>query len=280
MGPGAYDEYGRPVRRGGGIKLLPVLLFLGYLAYYYFSNQQVVPMTGRKQLVDISREQEAALGYQSYQQILAQEPLAHGPQADRLKAIGRKLVEVSEDRNYQWDFNLLQSNEVNAFALPGGKVAFYSGMFKVVENESQVAAVLGHEIGHVIARHGAERMSQQKLVQIGTMAAGVAVSDMDPGMQRGVLAALGMGAQFGVLLPFSRSHENEADHIGLMLAARACFDPEEAPKLWERMSRMHGGGARPAEFMSTHPSDSTRIQKLTELIPRAKEERAKYCSGR
>lgn len=277
MSPMGYQGQSR---RRGGVKWLPILLFGAYLAYYYFSNQEVVPMTGRKQLVDMSREQETALGLSSYQQVLQQERVATGPAAEMIKRIGRKLVAVSDDQNYQWDFNLLESPELNAFALPGGKVAYYSGLLQVTNNESAVAAVMGHEIAHVIARHGAERMAQQKLVQIGTMAAGVAVSDMDPGMQRGVLGALGVGAQFGVMLPFSRDHESEADHIGLLLAARACFDPTEAPKVWERMSAAHGGKNSQPEFMSTHPADSTRIRKLTELMPEALEERAKRCGGR
>ena len=278
MDPYGYNQ--QPVRRGGGIKLLPILLFAGYLAYYYFSNQAVVPITGRKHLVDISREQEMALGFQSYQQVLRQEHVATGPQADRLKQIGRRLVAASDDKNYQWEFNLLDSEEVNAFALPGGKVAYYSGLLRITNTDSQVAAVLGHEIGHVIARHGAERMSQQKLVQIGTMAAGMAIGDMDSTTQRTVMGAIGLGSQFGILLPFSRQHENEADRIGLVLAARACFDPREAPQLWEKMSQSHGGGARPAEFMSTHPADSTRIRNLTALMPEALAEREKYCAGR
>ena len=279
MDPYGYNQ--QPARRGGGMKLLPVLLFAGYLAYYYFSMEKTtVPVTGRTHRVDMSREQETALGFQSYQQVLQQEHVAAGPAASMLKEIGRKLVAVSDDKNYQWEFNLLDSPEVNAFALPGGKVAYYSGLLKITNTESQVAAVLGHEIGHVVARHGAERMAQQKLVQIGTMAAGMAVGDMDSGTQRAVMGALGLGAQFGVLLPFSRRDENEADHIGLVLAARACFDPREAPKLWEKMSESHGGGARPAEFMSTHPADATRIQKLNELMPEALAEREKYCGGR
>lgn len=274
------DPYGynQPVRRGGGLKLLPILLFAGYLAYYYFSNQQTVPMTGRKQLVDISREQEMALGFQSFRQVLQQERVASGPNADAIREIGRKLVSVSEDKNYQWEFVLLDSDDVNAFALPGGKVAYYTGLLRVTNTPSQVAAVMGHEIGHVIARHGAERMSHQKLVQIGTMAAGMAIGDMDSTTQRTVMGAIGLGSQFGILLPFSRDHENEADHIGLMLAARACFDPREAPLLWQKMSQQ--GGQKPAEFMSTHPSDSTRIRKLNELMPAALAEREKYCAGR
>ena len=271
------DE-GQPQSRRGGIKWLPILLFAGYMAYYYFSNQQVVPVTGRKQLIDMSREQETALGLSSYQQVLSQERLATGPNAEMIKRIGRKLVAVAEDQNYQWEFNLFESPELNAFALPGGKVAYYTGLLAVTNNENAVAAVMGHEIAHVIARHGAERMAQQKLLQIGTMAVGVAVSDMDTNMQRGVLGALGVGAQFGVMLPFSRDHESEADHIGLLLAARACFDPTEAPRLWERMSAAHGGKTQP-EFMSTHPADGTRIRKLTGLMPAAIEERAKHCGG-
>lgn len=279
MDPYGYNQ--QPARRGGGLKLLPILLFAGYLVYYYFSMEKsVVPVTGRTQRVDMSREQEMALGFQSYQQVLQQERVARGPMADKLKEIGHKLAAASDDKNYQWEFNLLESEQVNAFALPGGKVAYYTGLLRITNTESQVAAVLGHEIGHVLARHGAERMAQQKLVQIGTMAAGMAVGDMDSGMQRTVMGALGLGAQFGVLLPFSRGNENEADHIGLMLAARACYDPREAPKLWEKMSEAGGGGQKPAEFMSTHPSDATRIQKLNELMPEALAEREKYCGGR
>jgi predicted Zn-dependent protease len=276
MDPYGYNQ--QPVRRGGGIKLLPILLFAGYLAYYYFSNQQTVPMTGRKQLVDISREQEMALGFQSFRQVLQQERVATGPNADAIKEIGRKLVSVSDDKNYQWEFVLLESDDVNAFALPGGKVAYYTGLLRVTNTPDQVAAVMGHEIGHVIARHGAERMSHQKLVQFGTMAAGMAMGDMDSTTQRTVMGAIGLGSQFGILLPFSRDHENEADHIGLILAARACFDPRQAPLLWQKMSQQ--GGQKPAEFMSTHPSDSTRIRKLNELMPEALAEREKYCAGR
>lgn len=274
MSPMGYEGQ---ARRRGGIKWLPILLFAGYMAYYYFSNQEVVPLTGRKQLVDMSREQEAALGLSSYQQVLSQERVATGPNAELIKRIGRKIVAVSDDQNYQWDFNLLDSPQLNAFALPGGKVAYYTGLLQVTNNESAIAAVMGHEIAHVIARHGAERMAQQKLMQLGTMAAGVAVSDMEPGMQRGVMGALGIGAQFGVMLPFSRDHESEADHIGLLLAARACYDPTEAPKVWERMSAAHGGKNSQPEFMSTHPADTTRIRKLTELMPAALEERVKRC---
>lgn len=264
----------------GGIKLLPILLFGAYMAYYYFSNQQTVPLTGRKQLVDISREQEAALGLQSYAQILRQEQVVrNGKEADLIREIGQKLAKATrEDGNgFEWEFNLINSDQVNAFCLPGGKVAVYTGILPVAKNIDGLAAIMGHEIAHAIARHGAERMAQQKLVQIGTMAAGVAVSDMDPSMQRGVMGALGVGAQFGVLLPFSRDHESEADFMGIIYAARACYDPREAPELWVRMGQASGGGRAPSEFMSTHPSHETRIRQLNEWMPKALEERAQVC---
>ncbi len=266
----------------GGIKLLPVLLFGGYMLYYYFSNQQTVPLTGRKQLVDISKEQEAALGYQSYAQILRQEQVVRGTkEAALIQQIGQRLAAATREdgAGYQWEFNLINSDQINAFCLPGGKVAVYTGILPVAKNQNGLAAIMGHEIAHAIARHGAERMAQQKLVQLGTMAAGVAVSDMDPQMQRGVMGALGVGAQFGVLLPFSRNHESEADFMGIVYAARACYDPNEATQVWVRMGQVSGGGRQPAQFMSTHPSHETRIKQLEDWMPKALAERPSTCAA-
>ncbi len=260
----------RTVPRGRHIRWLPIVGFLLYGLYYYFSNQQEVPMTGRTQLVDMSREQEMALGYQSYQQILMQEDiLQSGEQVDVVRAIGRRLAAVAEDPGFEWEFNVIRSDQANAFCLPGGKVAVYTGLLPVAENQDGLAVVMGHEIAHAIARHGAERMAHQKLVQLGSLAAGLALSDMDSSTQNMVMGALGVGAQYGVLLPFSRNHESEADYMGLIYTARACFDPTEAPKLWERMAS--GGGGAPAEFMSTHPSHDTRISQFGEWMPEAVE---------
>ena len=262
-----------------GIKLLPVLLFGIYGVYYYFSNQETVPVTGRTQLVDISRDQEAALGLQSYRQILRQENVVTtGQNAETIKAIGARISAVTESSGFKWEYNLIDSPQVNAFCLPGGKVAVYSGILPVAKNTDGLAAIMGHEIAHAIARHGAERMAHQKLVQIGTLAAGVAVSDMDPGQQRAVMGALGVGAQFGLLLPFSREHESEADYMGLIYLARACFDPTEAPKLWERMGQASGGKG-PAQFMSTHPSHETRIRQFQQWMPEALKIRQEKCGG-
>lgn len=264
-------------RISGGIKLLPVLLAALYMGYFYLTNQETVPLTGRKQLVDMSREQEAALGLQSYRQVMQQSRVVREGQAAQLvQAIGKKISAVAEDPGFEWEYNLIADEQMNAFCLPGGKVAVYSGILPVAKNADGLAAIMGHEIAHAIARHGAERMAQQKLMQIGTMAAGVAVSDMDDRARMAVMGALGMGAQYGILLPFSRDHESEADYMGLIYMARACFDPTEAPRLWERMGAASGGRG-PAEFASTHPSNETRIRQFQEWMPEALRIRKEKC---
>jgi metalloendopeptidase OMA1, mitochondrial len=290
--PNYRQQPGRaPQRRGfglGWIRLLPLLLFGLYAAYYWFSNQETVPLTGRKQLVDLTREQEAALGYQSYQEILANENvLTTGDAPRQVREIAVRLIEAvrkldpKADPGFDWEANVIQSDQANAFALPGGKIAVYTGIFPVAANENGLAAVMGHEIAHAIARHGAERMAYQKLVQMGSMAAGVSVGDMSPAARQAVMGALGAGAKFGVLLPFSRDHETEADQMGLMFAAAACYDPREAPKLWERMAANSSsqGGQRPPEFASTHPSNESRINNLNALMPKAMEIYNQYCAN-
>lgn len=270
----------------GWLRLLPLVLFALYFGYYWLTNRSEVPFTGRKQLVDISREQEAELGLQSYQQILSQERVLppSAPESKLVRDIAVRLIKAvrkldpKADPGFEWDVNVVQSNQANAFALPGGKLAIYTGIFPVTANENGLAAVMGHEIAHAIARHGAERMAYQKLVQVGSMAAGVSMSDMDPGQRQMIMQALGAGASYGVLLPFSREHESEADHMGLMFAAAACFDPREAPRLWERMGAA-SQGPRPSEFASTHPSHETRIRQLNEWMPEAMEIRARHCGG-
>lgn len=271
------SEGGPALRRRGRVRWLPVLLFVGYVGYYYLTHQEEVPLTGRKQLVDLNREQEMALGYQSYRQILNQSQIVPSGQAvDLVRDIGRRLAAVAEDPGFEWEFNVVASNQVNAFCLPGGKVAVYTGILPVAKNADGLAAVMGHEIAHAIARHGAERIAHQKLVQIGSLAANMALGDMDNDTRHMVMGALGVGAQFGVLLPFSREHESEADYMGLVYAARACFDPTEAPRLWERMGQASSGRA-PSEFMSTHPSHETRIQQFKEWMPKAMEMRQQKC---
>ncbi|GAB4114724.1 MAG: M48 family metallopeptidase [Wenzhouxiangellaceae bacterium] len=265
-------------RAGGRFRLLPVLLFAIYGLYYYFSNQGEVPLTGRQQLVDISREQEAALGLQSYQQILAQSELIRsGAEYAQVREIAARIAAAASDVDpgFDWEVSLIRSDQVNAFALPGGKLAVYTSILPVAENVDGLAVIMGHEIAHAIARHGAERMAYQKLTQLGSLAAGMSVSGMDPAQQQMLMAALGAGAQYGVLLPFSREHESEADYLGLIFLARACYDPSEAPALWQRMSA--SGGQRPPEFMSTHPSGETRIRQFQQWMPEALEIYRQRC---
>ena len=279
------QQQARSGGRGGFglMRLLPLVLFGLYMGYYYLSHREVVPLTGRKQLVDLSREQEAALGYQSYQEILQNERIVTTGEAPKMvRDVATRLIQAVQkfpgaDPGFEWEANVIESDQVNAFALPGGKIAVYTGLFPVAENADGLAVVMGHEIAHAVARHGAERMAYQKLVQIGSMAAGVSVSDMSPQARQAVMAALGAGTKFGVLLPFSRDHESEADEMGLYFAAAACFDPREAPKLWERMAALDG--ARPSEFASTHPSNARRIEDLNRWMPKALEYQTQYCSG-
>ncbi|PJK01163.1 peptidase [Lysobacteraceae bacterium NML91-0213] len=278
-------------RRGGGLRLWILLLFAGYGVFYYFSNQVEDPVTGQKVLIDrnLSAEDEKALGLEAYQQILQQErpvdpslPIAREVQsiADRLIA----KVDVVEaalaaehgmqptrfSQSFDWEVNVIESDQANAFCLPGGKMAVYTGLVPVAQNEDAMAVVMGHEIAHALLRHGAQRMAQQRLSQVGQMAG--AMSGMDPQQQQMVMAAMG----YGYLLPYARKHETEADEVGLMLAAAACFDPREAVPLWERMGEASGGQA-PPEFSSTHPNPGTRIQNLQALMPRALEYRERFC---
>ena len=284
-----------PQRRGlfGNIRWWVLLLAAGYALFYWFSNRAVDPYTGEKVLIDSSLDasQEKALGLQAYQQILSQErPLGPNEQVSRdVRAIAERLiakVDVVETalaqehglqpahfaRDFEWEVNVIPSEQANAFCLPGGKMAVYTGLIPVAQNADAVAVVMGHEIAHALLRHGAQRMSQQKLTQIGQMAG--AMSGMDPQQQQMVMAAMG----YGYLLPYAREHETQADEVGLMLAAAACFNPQEAVPLWQRMSEASGGQA-PPEFSSTHPNPGTRIQNLTALMPKAMEYRQKFCES-
>ena len=273
------DSYGQTSRRPG-FKWFPILIFAVFGIVYYFSNQETVPITGRSHLVTISRDEEVALGLQSYESVLNHERvISQGPEVDLVRGVGARIAKVADAPGFEWEFNLLSSDEENAFCLPGGKVAVYSGILPLTANPNGLAVVMGHEIAHAIARHGAERMAQEQLAQMGMLAVGVASSDMDQNQRRAILGAFGAGTQFGIMLPFSRTHESEADHIGLMLMARACFDPNEAPKFWERMAQEKHGRA-PPQFMSTHPSDATRIDQIKRWLPEALAERQRVCGDK
>ena len=232
------------------------------------SGCETVPYTGRRQVQFVSPNEEAQMGVQAFQQIVGKATLSTDAQVNALvQRVGSRIAAVTE-LPYQWEFRVIQDDtQANAFALPGGKVAVYTGMLSVTRDEPGLAAVLGHEIAHVLARHGGERLSQQMGVQTVTqLLAGMASSN--PATVQLVSAALGAGAQVGVLLPWGRAQESEADHVGLILAAKAGYDPRAALDLWKRMAEA-AKGQRPPEFLSTHPAEATRIQQIEGWLPEA-----------
>lgn len=181
---------------------------------------------------------------------------------------GRLATATGESgRGFEWAVSLIRDNQVNAFCLPGGKIVVYTGILPVAQNEAALATVMGHEMAHATSRHGAQRVLQQNLTQTAMTGLAVSLSDMDYNKQRAVMGALGAGAQFGILMPFGRRHESEADEIGLMYMARAGYDPRESIRFWQRMDQASRGG--PPEFLSTHPSHGSRIAQLQALMPKA-----------
>ena len=239
------------------------------------------PYTGRSQLLMTSVSQEMQMGAQAYNQVKSDpkmRPSQDPREIEPVKRVAARIVEAAKRSKYaemaqqfQWEVTVIKDDKTaNAFALPGGKMAVYTGIFPMAKTEAGLAAVMGHEVVHALARHGAERMSQGQVANIGLQVVGAAVgmSSKNPALGQATMAALGAGAQVGVLLPFSRKHESEADYVGILLAADAGYDPRESVALWERMAQVSGGGG-PAEFLSTHPSHDTRIDQLKEWMPEA-----------
>lgn len=239
------------------------------------------PYTGRKQLLMTSVSQEMQMGAQAYNQVKSDpnmRPSQDPREVEAVKRVAARIVEAAKRskyaemaRQFQWEVTVIKDDKTaNAFALPGGKMAVYTGIFPMAKNEAGLAAVMGHEVVHALARHGAERMSQGQVTNIGLQVVGAAVglSSKNPMLSQATMAALGAGAQVGVLLPFSRKHESEADYIGILLAADAGYDPQESVRLWERMEQQSGSGG-PPEFLSTHPGHDTRIEQLKKWMPEA-----------
>lgn len=256
------------------IKWLPLLLAGLFFAYQYFSSEKFVnPETGRKSHVAMSTREEASLGVQSYQQVLAQsESVNSGPELEMVKRVASRLATATgkAGADFDWQVSLIRSSQANAFCLPGGKIVVYTGILPITQNEPALATVLGHEMAHATSRHGSQRVLEQNLAQTALTGVAMSLSDMDYDKQRAVMGALGAGTQFGVLMPFSRKHESEADEIGLLYMARAGYDPRESIRFWQRME--NAGGAQPPEFLSSHPSHGTRIQQLEAEMPKALEE--------
>ncbi len=239
-----------------------------------------VPVTGRRGLHILPDSEVTTLSLQQYTDVLKKSKLSNDKEkVQMVRRVGTRIARASEEfmreagmeseiKNYQWEFNLIQDDKtVNAWCMPGGKVGVYTGILPVTRDETGLAVVMGHEVAHAIAKHGNERLSQELLAQLGAAGLSAALSTQ-PGPTSDIfMAAYGVGANVGVLLPYSRIHESEADRIGLSLMARAGYDPRAAVPFWRRMSEK--GGSKPPEFLSTHPAPETRIKQIEALIPEA-----------
>lgn len=239
-----------------------------------------VPVTGRKQLQLVSDQQVVALSLQQYNEFIKQAPLEKGTkEAQMVSRVGSRIATAVETylknngyqndlQNFRWDFNLVKSKQVNAFAMPGGKVVAYEGLLPLTKDENGLAVVIGHEIAHVVAKHANERLSQQMALQYGGAIVGGILGGSSQITQQIAGAVFGLGAQYGVMLPYSRKHEYEADEMGLIFMAMAGYDPRTAVSFWQRMASQSGKQSAP-EFASTHPSDQNRINNIQNLMEKA-----------
>jgi predicted Zn-dependent protease len=248
-----------------------------------FLSCATVPLTGRKQVALLPESQLMNMGVTSYNQFLSENKVMNASSSNDAQMIQRvgnniaKAVEayLSEQglskrvEGYKWEFNLVNDATVNAWCMPGGKVVFYSGILPICQDEEGIAVVMGHEIAHAIARHGNERMSQGLLAQAGGVGLEIYMADHSEETKSLLRTAYGVGAQVGVMLPFSRKHESEADHLGLMFSAMAGYNPQVAPAFWERMNAL--SSTRPPEFLSTHPHPEKRSSNLKKWMPEAME---------
>ncbi len=251
--------------------VLKRLLSLSFI--WFLCACSSVPVTGRRQLKLVPSSELQAMSYTSYQQVLGESKVVQGTAAANLvKSVGGNIQRAVEQfmrqegdadklKGYQWEFNLIEDNQVNAWAMPGGKVAVYTGILPVTQDETGLAVVMGHEVAHAIANHGGERMSQQLATQLGGVGLAVAMRNKPAETQNMYMAAFGLGSQVGILLPYSRLQESEADRLGLIFMAMAGYDPAAAVPFWQRMAAQGGGNSTP-ELLSTHPAPQTRINDL------------------
>lgn len=258
------------------LQRISLILALGLVVYACAQ----VPVTGRRQLSLISNSEILPMSFSQYEEVLDSSNLSSDEEkVQMIKSVGNKIqgaVEafmaekgMSEQlEGYEWEFHLIDSDVANAWCMPGGKVAFYTGILPICKDEAGVAVVMGHEVAHAIANHGRERMSQGLVQQMGGAALSVALSEKPEATQNLFGQAYAIGSNVGVMLPFSRLQESEADKLGLYFMALAGYNPNEAPEFWERMKAASGGQA-PPEFLSTHPSNETRINDLKAEIPKA-----------
>ena len=280
----SFGDQDGSYRRGRGpgfsmsARMIPIVIGLIAVGFTMARGCQQGPF-GRAQVVAMNPQQEAQLGLQAFQEVLSDgNVVKRGPTVEAVREITSRLIKATRNPEFQrrigikipefeWDVQVLHENQVNAFCLPGGKMVVYTAILPVAENDAGLATVMGHEISHALAHHGSERMAQTQIANIGLTAAGASMGDMDPGKRQQLMQLMNAGAKFGIL-GYSRSHESEADHMGLLLMAAAGYDPRESMEFWKRMAEASGGKA-PPEFASTHPSHATRIHDLTSWIPDA-----------
>jgi predicted Zn-dependent protease len=230
------------------------------------------PVTGRSQLVFISPEQESAMGAKSYHEFLQKAKLSTDKaQTARVKRIGERIAKAANRPDFNWEFNLIEDKQVNAWCMPGGKVVFYTGILSMAKNDDQLATVMAHEAAHAIARHGVERMSHQQISAGVQQVANILLGAAAPEYTNAFNLAYGLTTQYGIMLPYSRNHEYEADEIGIHLMHKAGYDIHEAIKFWKNMSATHS--KKPMEFLSTHPSDHKRINNISKIIQKIENKR-------
>ncbi len=245
------------------------------------------PFTGKKTLNFVPNSQIFPTAFAQYDQFLTENKVVKGTKdAEMIKRVGQRIASAAERwldangypgylKDYKWEYNLVNDKTINAWAMPGGKIVFYTGILPICDTETGVAVVMGHEVAHALADHGAQRMSAGVIQQAGAVGVAVATSGKSAETQSAWMQAYGVGSSVGAMLPFSRSHETESDRIGIQIMAIAGYNPDEAAELWKRMKAKSGGQA-PPQFLSTHPSNDTRITNLTNWAPSAKEEAKKF----
>ena len=256
-----------------------IIVFCGFLSLLSSCSQ--VEITDRKRLDLVPASIMNSMSFQSYSEFLSQNKLSTNVEQNQMvKRIGGRIQKAVEKyytennlldqlKGYQWEFNLIEDKSINAWCMPGGKVVVYTGLLPITQTEAGLAVVMGHEIAHAVAKHGAERMTYGLIVEMGSMALSKALENRPQQTKDLFMRSYGIGTEVGVLLPYSRVHEKEADHLGLIFMALAGYNPNEAIGFWERMVTSKGDQVEPPEILSTHPADSTRIRNIKELIPEA-----------
>lgn len=261
------------------------LVAIGVILFYLSCATN--PFTGNKTLAIVPNSEIFPTAFAQYDQFLSENKVVQSTaNAEMITRVGQRIATASERwldangykgylKDYKWEYHLVDDKSVNAWCMPGGKIVFYTGILPIAENETAIAAIMGHEVAHALANHGQQRMSSDVLQQVGAVGVGVATSGKTTETQQAWMQAYGIGTTVGVMLPFSRSHEAQADEIGIKLMAIAGYNPDESVELWKRM-KAESGGQAPPEFLSTHPSNDSRISNLTKLSPIAKAEAAKF----